>query len=43
MCKLECQGCQHDDGNGEHCFFWHIAVSEVTDWECGLAKTKSAR
>lgn len=40
MDKRTCNGCQHDDGNGEHCFFWHIAVKEVREGECNFAKTR---
>lgn len=45
MYDIECIGCQHDDGDEsretvKHCFFWGIAVEEVSDWECTFAKNK---
>lgn len=40
MYKIECEGCQHNDGNAEHCFFWGIAVAEVKDRECLYAKKR---
>jgi len=46
MFEIECGGCQHDDGDMtgntiKHCFFWGIAVREVTDQECTYAKCRS--
>lgn len=43
MLRIECEGCQHDDGNQEHCFFWSIAVAEVMDRECAIAKVKQGQ
>lgn len=40
MFKIECEGCQHDDGNAEHCFFWGLPVSTITDRECQIAKVR---
>jgi hypothetical protein len=38
MFKIECEGCRHQDADGEHCFGLGIAVKEVSDRECLIAK-----
>ena len=40
MFKIECEGCQHNGGNAEHCFFWGLPVSTISDQECGYAKCR---
>jgi hypothetical protein len=38
MLQIECEGCSHDMQG--HCLFWGIAVAEVTDRECAIAKAR---
>ena len=38
MNKIECDGCEHTDGKGEHCHGVGLDVKSVTERECRLAQ-----